>query len=64
MKNQETPDGQPIRCKPVTPKDLIEGGLASKNVVYEAIRTGQIPSFRLGGKIIIEPTWARDHLDW
>ena len=52
------------RRRPVTPKDLIEAKVGSKNTIYAAIRSGEIETFCLGGKILISPTWVSKNLDW
>ncbi len=54
----------PNRTKPVTPKDLIEAGVGAKNTIYAAIKSGEIETFRLGGKIIIAPEWVSKNLGW
>ena len=53
-----------IRQKPVTPKDLVEAGVGAKNTIYTAIKSGEIETFRLGGKIIIAPEWVSKNLGW
>lgn len=53
-----------MRRKPVTPKDLVEAGVGAKNTIYTAIKTGEIETFRLGGKIIIAPEWVSKNLGW
>ncbi len=53
-----------IRQKPVTPKDLVEAGVGAKNTIYAAIKSGEIETFRLGGKIIIAPEWVSKNLGW
>jgi hypothetical protein len=52
------------RQKPLTPSDLIDGGVASKNTIYEAIKSGEIETFRLGNKIFITPAWRSKYLGW
>ena len=49
---------------PITPQQLIDGKVGSKNFIYGAINSGQIKHHRIGGKIIIDPVWARDVLGW
>ena len=53
-----------MRRKPVTPKGLVEAGVGAKNTIYTAIKTGEIETFRLGGKIIIAPEWVSKNLGW
>ena len=52
------------RPKPVVPQDLIDAKVGSKNTVYAAIKSGEIETFRLGGKIIIAPAWVSKNLGW
>lgn len=59
----ETPANEPRR-KSVVAKDLVEAGVASKNTIYAAIKSGEIETFRLGGKIIISPGWVSKNLGW
>ena len=61
--NTQTPATDPRR-KPVTPKDLIEAKVGSKNTIYAAIKSGEIETFCLGGKILITPAWVNKNLDW
>ena len=60
---EETSATEPRR-KPVTPKDLIEAKLGSKNTIYAAIKSGEIETFCLGGKILIAPAWVSKNLAW
>lgn len=60
---EETPQTE-TRRKPVVPQDLIEAKVGSKNTVYAAIKSGEIETFRLGGKIIIAPEWVAKNLGW
>ena len=62
LKNEESENE--IRRKPVVPQDLIAAKVGSKNTVYAAIRSGEIETFRLGGKIIIAPEWVSKNLGW
>ena len=67
MAAQATKEEMPTtnaRQKPVTPKDLVEAGVGAKNTIYTAIKTGEIETFRLGGKIIIAPKWVAKNLGW
>ena len=61
--NTQSPANEPCR-KPVTPKDLIEAKVGSKNTVYAAIKSGEIETFCLGGKILIAPAWVSKNLGW
>jgi hypothetical protein len=47
-----------------TAKDLIHGGLGSRNFVYARLKDGSIPAIKLGDKYIIDPVWVRDVLGW
>jgi hypothetical protein len=53
-----------MRRPPVVPQDLINARIGSKNTIYAAIKSGEIESFRLGGKIIIKPEWVSKNLGW
>ena len=60
---EETQAKEP-RPKPVLPQDLIDAKVGSKNTIYGSIKSGQIETFRFGGKIIIAPAWVKKNLDW
>jgi len=60
---EEVPANEP-RPKPVTPKDLIDAKVGSKNTVYAGIKSGDIETFNIGSKIFISPTWVRKRLGW
>jgi hypothetical protein len=61
--NTSTPATE-TRRKPVVPQDLIDAKVGSKNTVYAAIKSGEIETFRLGGKILIYPAWVSKNLGW
>jgi len=43
----------------LVPQDLYEGPckIGSKNFVYDAIKKGEIPSYRIGAKLFIHRDW-------
>jgi hypothetical protein len=47
------------------PDDLTRFGFGDRKVVYAAIRAGQIPSTRVGRKLLVPTQWVRRqlHLD-
>jgi hypothetical protein len=49
---------------PLTPTVLIEKmrGRLGRQAIYAAIRTGEIPSTKVGSRIFISPSWARETL--
>lgn len=44
------------------PGDLIDFGL-SKSFVYGGVKSGDIPSKRIGAKIIIDHAWVKETFD-
>jgi len=65
QENAETgAGGKKDRSGPIRAQDLIDAGWGSKNTIYKAIKCGQIKSFRIGGNIIIDPTWASENMGW
>jgi hypothetical protein len=61
---EENADDKKNRSAPIRVQDLINAGWGSKNTIYKAIKCGQIKSFRIGGNIIIDHGWAREHMGW
>jgi hypothetical protein len=57
-------DDKKDRPSPIRVQDLIDAGWGSKNTIYSAIKRGQIKTFRIGGNIIIDPTWASENMGW
>ena len=62
--NRPTTNNTVPSRKVFTAKDLIQGGVGSRNFIYERLKDGSIPSTRLGDKYIICPEWVRDVLAW
>jgi hypothetical protein len=49
----------PKRTRAVyTAKDLINGGVGSRNLVYKMLKAGVIPSTQLGDKYLVSPEWV------
>jgi hypothetical protein len=46
-------------CTPQEVRQILRSG---KNSTYAAIKTGEIPSFRIGNSIRIPTSWLRDKL--
>jgi hypothetical protein len=40
--------------------DLADHGFGERKALYEAVRRGDIPSLRLGRKVLIPTTWVRE----
>ena len=44
------------------PDDLVRHGFGGRKTVYAAIRAGQIPSTRIGRKLLVPTWWVRRQL--
>jgi hypothetical protein len=40
--------------------DLADHGFGERKALYDAVRRGDIPSVRLGRKVLIPTTWVRE----
>lgn len=40
--------------------DLAELGFGERKALYEAVKRGDIPSVKIGRKVLIPTTWARE----
>jgi hypothetical protein len=61
-KKKSGPDVTLVSKPYYVPGDLIKLGL-SKCLVYGGVKSGDIPSRRIGKKIIIDPGWVRETFD-
>jgi len=48
-----------LACTPQEARKILRTG---KNVIYAAVESGEIPSFRIGNSIRIPTSWLRDKL--
>jgi hypothetical protein len=57
--NSDQPTSRASRYRDFVPRDLYDGedAIGSKNFVYEAIKSGEIPSYRIGSKTFIPQDW-------